>query len=473
VTLHQISRREPHLYIDVTGLREYFLRYTVVSGIQRFSLMVIEAAVAQLGRERCSLIRYDTKSGQYLEGPPIDEFKTQDVAWIKSALGVPDAAPTLGRHAERRLEYSVKWAVRQFRASIGDSDYFSKRGSSVNEWKSYRRGDVTRVPVRYSPLRTEMVKGDKVLLLDFLYPDKSAFDWFPQFKDQGSDVVSISYDMIPARMNTVKVGARKFFQFYQDAAPHVCNYLVVSQASAFDLHEYLKANGIDRPSKVVPLARQRITLPKDAVAVDNVAGLESGSFVLCLGAIDARKNVLGVLKAWQDLLKRGAKVPPLVFAGRSSAWHNKAFFDLLSATDNLGGMVKVIESPSDSQVDWLYRNSLFTAVLSFYEGWGLPVGESIAYGKTAVVSNISSLPEVGEDLVLYADPHDQDSITQALERMLTEPGLRESLEAKIATRKLRTWEDVARDMVAAAFGRETLVDPAEAESVPAKIAHVA
>jgi hypothetical protein len=86
---------------------------------------------------------------------------------------------------------------------------------------------------------------------------------------------------------------------------------------------------------------------------------------------------------------------------------------------------------------------------SFLEGWGLPVGESLSYGKTAVVSETSSLPEVGGDLVLYFDPHSITSITNTVYRILREEGLRENLEEQISNTTLRGWEDVARDILVA------------------------
>ncbi len=84
---------------------------------------------------------------------------------------------------------------------------------------------------------------------------------------------------------------------------------------------------------------------------------------------------------------------------------------------------------------------------SKYEGWGLPVGEALAYGKTAVVANNSALPEVGGQLVEYCDAESVDSIA-AIERVL-DPGHRMALERKIAAADLRSWNDVAQDMLAA------------------------
>jgi len=55
----------------------------------------------------------------------------------------------------------------------------------------------------------------------------------------------------------------------------------------------------------------------------------------------------------------------------------------------------LVENPSDEELAYLYKNSLFTVFPSYYEGWGLPIGESLWFGKPVVASNTSSMREVG------------------------------------------------------------------------------
>jgi glycosyltransferase involved in cell wall biosynthesis len=121
----------------------------------------------------------------------------------------------------------------------------------------------------------------------------------------------------------------------------------------------------------------------------------------------------------------------------------------MQATGRLGGWVEIAERPSDDTLAYLYRNCLFTVTVSFYEGWGLPIGESLAYGKTAVVSNSSAMPEVGGNMVEYCDPHSMDSIKDACLRLIDNPDYRKELEERIANAHLRSWDDVARDMLEA------------------------
>lgn len=84
-----------------------------------------------------------------------------------------------------------------------------------------------------------------------------------------------------------------------------------------------------------------------------------------------------------------------------------------------------------------------------YEGWGLPIGESLSFGKTAVVADNSSMPEVGGDLVEYCDAHSINSIYDACHKLISNPDHRRALEREISGASLRTWDDVTNDFLEA------------------------
>ena len=185
---------------------------------------------------------------------------------------------------------------------------------------------------------------------------------------------------------------------------------------------------------------------------DHIRALAKTPYVLIVGTMEVRKNLWRVATVWDRLRReRGRALPKLVLAGRRG-WLNGDFDRLMDATGQLGGWIEIVEAPGDDTLDHLYRNCLFTITASFYEGWGLPIGESLGYGKTAVVSDTSSMPEVGGDLVEYCDPHAPDSIEAACLRLIDDPGHRRALEARIAATPLRDWDTVARDMLTAVAG---------------------
>jgi glycosyltransferase involved in cell wall biosynthesis len=164
--------------------------------------------------------------------------------------------------------------------------------------------------------------------------------------------------------------------------------------------------------------------------------------------MESRKNIWRLAQAWLRLTQTpGLDVPKLVFAGKPG-WYNDDFESLMKATGNLGGWVQFAKQPSDTELGFLYENCLFTATVSLYEGWGLPIGESLSFGKTAVVADNSSMPEVGGDLVEYCDAHSISSIYDACHKLIADPDHRHALESKIAGTSLRTWDDVTNDFMA-------------------------
>jgi len=168
-----------------------------------------------------------------------------------------------------------------------------------------------------------------------------------------------------------------------------------------------------------------------------------------VGTMEVRKNLWQLATVWDRLRQQSIpNLPRLVFAGRHG-WMNEDFDRLMQATGQLRGWAEIVEGPDDNILAYLYRNCLFTVTASFYEGWGLPIGESLAYGKTAVVSNTSSMPEVGGDMVEYCDPHSLDSIEAACLRLIDHPDHRIELEERISKTHLRSWDEVAQDILEA------------------------
>ena len=98
----------------------------------------------------------------------------------------------------------------------------------------------------------------------------------------------------------------------------------------------------------------------------------------------------------------------------------------------------------DDELAWLYRNCAFTMYPSFYEGWGLPVSESLAYGKYCLASDTSSLPEAGAGLAGHLDPLDFVAWRDAVLALIRSPELLEAHETKIRdTYRPTTWAQSA------------------------------
>ncbi len=127
------------------------------------------------------------------------------------------------------------------------------------------------------------------------------------------------------------------------------------------------------------------------------------------GTIESRKNVWTIALVWQEIYRRlGLDTPRLVFAGKQG-WAKGAFDDFLRGTGNLDGYIRIVDRPDDAELAYLYEHCLFSVSASYYEGWGLPIGEGLWFGRPVVASNVSAMPEVGGSLVEYVDPYDPKS----------------------------------------------------------------
>jgi hypothetical protein len=116
--------------------------------------------------------------------------------------------------------------------------------------------------------------------------------------------------------------------------------------------------------------------------------------VLCVGTIESRKNHLALFQAWKLLLEEGFEPPPLIWVGRPG-WRVEDLLAQLAATRSLDGRIRLLHGVSDPELVALYRGALFSVFPSFTEGWGLPVGESLALGTPCLASPRAPRPRRG------------------------------------------------------------------------------
>ena len=184
-------------------------------------------------------------------------------------------------------------------------------------------------------------------------------------------------------------------------------------------------------------------------------------YALFVGTVESRKNHLLALRAWQVLIDRHgpANIPDLVCVGRLG-WHADAFLREYVASSGLDGKLSVLStSVADEELARFYAHAEFTVYPSRYEGWGLPVSESLAFGRLPVVAYNSSLPEAGRDLAAYFRSDDLDDFVHVLETRALDLAARHDAEERIRADNAPavSWADVAgimRDEVAAAAAAE-------------------
>jgi glycosyltransferase involved in cell wall biosynthesis len=81
----------------------------------------------------------------------------------------------------------------------------------------------------------------------------------------------------------------------------------------------------------------------------------------------------------------------------------------------------VVDKPSDTEIAALYQGCLFTLYPSLYEGWGLPITESLAFGKPCLIADRTSLPEAGGSLVRQFDPENLNDAYAKIRGTIMDP----------------------------------------------------
>jgi glycosyltransferase involved in cell wall biosynthesis len=261
---------------------------------------------------------------------------------------------------------------------------------------------------------------------------------------QGADLIVLIHDLIP--ITNRQLNGHDFGEEYRKILRLPAHFIVTTSLGADELARVKKDLGAAAATvSVVPLAQEFPGARRNEKGLsppERLADLVGADFVLCVGTVEVRKNHLTLLSVWEELkAELGERLPTLVVAGRRG-WKAEA---ALRKLDTPPHGVLFVESPSEEALRWLYSACLFTIFPSFFEGWGLPVGESLWFGKACAASNTSSIPTVGSDLCVYFSPNDPGEIKNAVRRLLDQK-VRRSYEAKIEAAKLRSWAEVADDI---------------------------
>ncbi len=165
-------------------------------------------------------------------------------------------------------------------------------------------------------------------------------------------------------------------------------------------------------------------------------------FILSVGSIEPRKNLISLLKAYSSLDETIKDEYRLLLVG-FRGWNNQEILELIEKNREY---VEYLGFISTTDLAKLYNLATCFVYPSFYEGFGLPVLEAMASGSAVLSSEASSLREVGGDAVLYCNPDSIDDIREKLQTLLQNETLRESLKRKATERaKKFSWENSAKE----------------------------
>lgn len=433
----------PTIWIDVEDLFQYAHANRRPSGIQRLAFEIWQALQTQHGHT--GLVRF------LRHDPARNSFR--DVAWSTVAAAydelsqsppdqeslVPSAALANppARQFARRILYRFPVATRE-----AARDALIAQRRAVRAWgrllpllvkvsartsRPIDHGDVRSDPDQHSaPFATHAAPGDVLLAL-------GGFWWHPDYASlirthcqrYGLRFAVMIYDLVPLRHpEWCEHGLIRLFRaWFESVLPLAEHVFAISRATAADVEAYAREHRLTlaMPVLPIPIGTGFSVAPKATAAMRRQLPAP-GTYTLIVGTIEARKNHMLAFRVWQRLLQElpADRVPALVFAGRIG-WLVQDLMQQIANTDHLLGRLIVIQSPTDAELDALYQGCLFTLCPSYFEGWGLPVTESLSYGKPCLIADRTSLPEAGGALARCFDPDDLHDAYRAIRTVVEDP----------------------------------------------------
>lgn len=254
-------------------------------------------------------------------------------------------------------------------------------------------------------------------------------------------LVATVYDLIPVHFpQFFGPGFGQFFTNYLSDTLFRCDaVLSISQNTTKDIKSFLKEMEI--PDLPVIQFRLGDDPHDDDEPVSPFEQLVDVPFILSVGTVEIRKNYMALYNAWALAADTGLTLPKLVIVGRPG-WLVSDLIYQLFVDPRVGKNIEILDDVDDSTLAWLYQNCMFSVYPSWYEGWGLPIAESVRYGKLCITSKTSSMPEIAGNLLEYCEPANPEDFLNKIVFYSTHPQKLKSKEQAIIKKyQPVTWEE--------------------------------
>lgn len=162
-------------------------------------------------------------------------------------------------------------------------------------------------------------------------------------------------------------------------------------------------------------------------------------FILAVSSLNYQKNFHSLIKAFNQLKLNDIKL--YLIGGINRSFQDPSLLKEIESNKNIHFLGRV----SDKELVEYYSAAQLFVYPSLYEGFGIPPLEAQACGCPCVISSVASLPEVGNDSVIYCDPYDISSIADSIYAVLKDNQLRADLISKgFENIKLFNWKTSAK-----------------------------
>ncbi|MEA2018426.1 MAG: glycosyltransferase family 1 protein, partial [Campylobacterota bacterium] len=285
----------------------------------------------------------------------------------------------------------------------------------IQEVKSFLKETASFQFEKNNPIDLKTIKvNETTIFLDMdspWYAPISRDQLYPTLKENGFLIFNFIYDLVPiilpeyAHPNTVKI-----FKPFLDAVYRYSDTVLFDSLSANnDFIDYKNSLNITRdiPSRVVGLGSDffKSTLKINDNYINNI--LEK-KYILFVGTIEPRKNQENVLDAFEILSEKYPDLN-LVFIGKNG-WKVENLIHKIKNHPLKEKQLFWLNNIDDDTLSYFYQNAFIVTYLSKYEGYGLPIAESLGYGNITIASKNSSMYEVAHDTADYISYNTQNEL---------------------------------------------------------------
>lgn len=250
----------------------------------------------------------------------------------------------------------------------------------------------------------------------------------------------IAFEHFPQHVGTL---TRKYLQHYSPRFANRANRIAtVSEFSKQDIERTygIAQNKID----VVGNGARKIYQQKSAAEISAAKqkfGIRDAYFIYA-GAIQPRKNLANIFRAFDSFKKKNPGTVQLVIAGRK-AWKFKEALEVYEAMHYKADVIFTGHLSSEDLAS-LMAGALAMVYVSLFEGFGIPIIEAMNCGTPVITSKVSSMPEVAGDAALLVNPQSVSEIAEAMEKISKDEQLRKALIVKGNMQKQKfSWDKAA------------------------------
>lgn len=285
-------------------------------------------------------------------------------------------------------------------------------------------------------------KDDIALLAGRAWDNNGSMDVLEGIKvNTGIKLAYVVYDLIPIyQQHTFGPGLTERYSQYLFRILKNANYLFpISESSHRDVLKYADELGITR-LPVIKTVRLGDDIPGDETATTPTFIKDPASFTMTVGTIEARKNHTEIYYAYKLAASKGIELPDMYIIG-SPGWLTGDIIYFIQHDADVKDKITIIHNVSDEELSWMYKHALFTVYPSQYEGWGLPIAESLALGTPCIASNTSSMIEIAPaEYVDYISPFDTAELMNKMAHYAKPKNSQEKRRIIQSGYKLHSWK---------------------------------